>query len=73
MNVSVLDLSGEALRFAVWQVEVEWDPDVEDVWRFANDYRSLIVKIGGYEPRKFEKYVLLFELVIAVVEGSRTL
>ena len=57
----------------MWKVEVEWDQDVEDVWRFSNDVRSLIIKISGYEPRKFEKYVLLFELVIAVVEGSRTL
>lgn len=61
------------MKFAVWQVEAEWDQDVEDVWTFGNDVRSLIIKIGGYEPRKFEKYVLLFELVIAVVEGSRTL
>jgi hypothetical protein len=73
MNISFLDLSGETLRFAVWQVDAEWDAEVEDVWRFSNNLRSILVKIGGYEPRKFEKYVLLFELVIAVVEAGKTL
>ena len=53
MNVSVYDESKEKLRFAVWQVPVEWDMDVEDVWRFGNDVRSLIIKMSGYEPRKF--------------------
>ena len=40
---------------------------MEDVWRFSNEHRALFVKIGGFDSRKFEKYVLLFELVIAVV------
>ena len=53
MNVSIFDMSAEAIKYAVWQVEVEWDPEVEDCWRFSNNLRSLIIKIGGYEPRKF--------------------
>ena len=36
MNVSIFDVGAELLRFAIWQVEVEWDGDVEDVWRFSN-------------------------------------
>lgn len=43
------------------------------MWRFGNNLRSIIVKVAGYDARKFEKMVVLFELVIAVVEGSRTL
>ena len=41
------------MRYTVWQIEAEWDAEVEDVWRFGNSLRSLIVKIAGYDPRKF--------------------
>jgi len=36
------------MKNAVWQVEAEWDPEIEDVWRFSNNIRSIFIKIGGY-------------------------
>lgn len=48
------------LKSSIWQVEAEFDPEVEDVWRFSNALRSIFVKVAGYEARKFEKIVLLF-------------
>jgi hypothetical protein len=71
--MSFFDLSAETLKYSIWQVDCEWDPEVEDVWRFGNSYRSVFVKVSGYEPRKFEKIVILIELVIAVVDNNRAL
>lgn len=48
MNVCLYDLSSETMKGAVWQVEGEWDPEVEDVWRFASSSRSLFLKIAAY-------------------------
>lgn len=41
------------MKSTVWQVEAEWDTEVEDVWRFSNNVRSVIVKVAGYDPRKY--------------------
>ena len=53
MNVAIFDTSADQLKFTAWQVEAEWDSETEDSWRFSNNYRSLIVKIAGYDPKKF--------------------
>lgn len=53
LNIAFFDLSAEMLKHSIWQVEAEFDPEVEDVWRFTNAVRSLFIKVANYEPRKF--------------------
>ena len=69
----MFDLSSDTIRHAIWQIEMEWDPDVEDEWMLPKVSRSIFVKIAGYEQKKYEKVVVLFELVIGVTEVGKTL
>jgi hypothetical protein len=48
LNISFFDLSAEMLKHSIWQIEAEFDPEVEDVWRFSNALRSIFIKVAGY-------------------------
>jgi hypothetical protein len=48
MNIAIFDLSAESMKQSVWQVDAEWDPEVEDVWTFSNTHKSVFVRIAGY-------------------------
>jgi hypothetical protein len=73
VNISFLDNSQEKIRDSMCEIEAEWDPDLEDVWKFTNNKgfdRGVYVKIGDYDDSKFMSYSVLFEFVMTVLDGT---
>ena len=55
------------------RLEVDWDPDIEDRWSFDKLNKSIFIKINDFEPRNYERIIILFEFVITVKRDDKTL
>ena len=73
LNITFYDTSLECANYCVARLDAEWDADVEDQWIFDKNNRSIFVKIANFEQRKYEKYVLMFEFIITLVDGSKSM
>lgn len=53
VNVTFYDTSTESGKDCICSLQVDFDPDVEDQWLFNKNNRSLFVKVGNYDLRKY--------------------
>lgn len=51
-------------------MEAEWNSEVEDEWVFDSKNRAFYMKISGYDPKKYEKMLVLFELIITMSDST---
>ena len=73
LNITFYDTSLESAKYCVARIDADWDPDIEDQWIFDKNNRDVFVRIGSYESRKYDKLLLLFEFIITIVDGNKSL